>query len=86
MQQSYHEDSYMIKANSKPEDDEFCITSPIPNFGSKNCQRSGSPRRVYSPRPMLSNYNQSINQLNAISPNHKQSVHKAGLIMAQGST
>ena len=37
MQQSYHEESYTIKTASKPEEDEFCITSPMPAFGSKSC-------------------------------------------------
>lgn len=71
-------------ANDGDEEDQFCISSSLmPNlpYGAKNC--SGSPRRVYSPRPR--DPYSSISQINdlAVSPNHKFSVHKAGMMLAQ---
>ena len=58
--------------------EDYCINSPR-QIG-KNCS---SPRRVYSPRPLLSNsnYSQSMNQinLNAMSPNHKLSLKKTNM-------
>jgi hypothetical protein len=58
--------------------EDYCINSP--RQMGKNCS---SPRRVYSPRPLLSNsnYSQSMNQinLNAMSPNHKLSLKKTNM-------
>jgi hypothetical protein len=98
---SGEEDGFMIMRDSKTpqkplkltqqatdgdEEDQFCISSSLmPNlaYGAKNC--SGSPRRIYSPRPR--NAYSSISQINelAVSPNHKYSVHKAGMMLAQNS-
>ena len=58
---------------------EYCINSPQ----ARQTSMCGSPRRIYSPRPRLSNYytNQLVTSLGAISPNHKSSIKKSGHLM-----